>query len=177
MFRFGERFGHEGRLPALGPPFAEALGRFGHVVAPLRLVELHLLLRVCQEGEVGEGLLLAEVGGRRRGPTVHAARLEDLQLSSAGLGHPAAWRLGPLGHHAFALACLLSEAPEFVGALAAAQFHLGLQALEGGAQHPARQERIEDPELKETSVVIWSNMHLKRRPFKSLAFQALLEHH
>uniref|UniRef100_A0A8C0CHT6 Uncharacterized protein n=1 Tax=Balaenoptera musculus TaxID=9771 RepID=A0A8C0CHT6_BALMU len=139
----GQRLGHQ-----------RTLGRLGHVVAPLGLVELHLLLRVREEREVGERLLLAQVGGGRPAgdSAVHAAGLEDLELRRAGLGHAAAARrLGALGQHASAVRRRLpARAPRLVRALvaaAAAQLHLGLHALDAAAQHSAREERMDDPRV------------------------------
>uniref|UniRef100_A0A7N5KEV4 Uncharacterized protein n=1 Tax=Ailuropoda melanoleuca TaxID=9646 RepID=A0A7N5KEV4_AILME len=142
-------------LAAFGPRLAQALGRLGHIVAPLGLIELQLFLRVGEEREVGERLLLAQVGGGRPAgdSAVHAARLEDLQLGRAGLGHAAtaAGRLGALGQHASAVRrCRLpTGAPKLVRALvpAAAQLHLGLHALDAAAQHSAREERMDDPRV------------------------------
>uniref|UniRef100_A0A8C9DD03 Uncharacterized protein n=1 Tax=Prolemur simus TaxID=1328070 RepID=A0A8C9DD03_PROSS len=144
VLRLGQRLGHQRSLTALGPHLAQALGRLGHVVAPLGFIELQLFLGVCEEREVGERLLLAQVGGGRpAGDTaVHAAGLEDLQLSRAGLGHAAAatGRLGALGQHAFAVRRrrrLPAGAPRLVRALvpaaaaAAAQLLLGLRVLTG----------------------------------------------
>uniref|UniRef100_A0A8C6CIL9 Uncharacterized protein n=1 Tax=Moschus moschiferus TaxID=68415 RepID=A0A8C6CIL9_MOSMO len=148
----GQRLGHQRSLAALGAALARALGRLGHVVAPLGLVQLHLLLRVREEREVGERLLLAQVGGGRPAgdSAVHAAGLEDLELCRAGLGcaAAAAGRLGALGQHGSAVRRRLpARAPRFVRALAAAaaQLRLGLRALDAAAQHSAREERMEDP--------------------------------
>uniref|UniRef100_A0A452QJN7 Uncharacterized protein n=1 Tax=Ursus americanus TaxID=9643 RepID=A0A452QJN7_URSAM len=92
VLRLGQRLGHKRSLAAFGPRLAQALGRLGHIVAPLGLIELQLFLRVGEEREVGERLLFAQVGGGRPAgnSAVHAARLEDLQLGRAGLGHAAA---------------------------------------------------------------------------------------
>uniref|UniRef100_A0A4W2GAI3 Uncharacterized protein n=1 Tax=Bos indicus x Bos taurus TaxID=30522 RepID=A0A4W2GAI3_BOBOX len=147
----GQRLGHQRSLAALGAALARALGRLGHVVAPLGLIQLHLLLRVRKEREVGERLLLAQVGGGRPAgdSAVHAAGLEDLELRRAGLGRAAAaGRLGALGQHGSAVRRRLpSRAPRLVRALAAAaaQLHLGLRALDAAAQHSAREERMDDP--------------------------------
>uniref|UniRef100_A0A8D1ZAY4 Uncharacterized protein n=1 Tax=Sus scrofa TaxID=9823 RepID=A0A8D1ZAY4_PIG len=151
----GQRLGHQRSLAAFGPRLAQALGRLGHVVAPLGLIELHLFLGVREEREVGERLLLAQVGGRRPAgdSAVHAAGFEDLQLRRAGLGHAAAaGRLGALGQHASAVRRrrLPARAPRLVRALvaaAAAQLHLGLHALDAAAQHSAREERMDDPRV------------------------------
>uniref|UniRef100_A0A8C8Y0P3 Uncharacterized protein n=1 Tax=Panthera leo TaxID=9689 RepID=A0A8C8Y0P3_PANLE len=144
-------------LAAFGPRLAQALGRLGHIVAPLGLIELQLFLRVGEEREVGERLLLAQVGGGRPAgdSAVHAAGLEDLQLGRTGLGHAAtaAGRLGALGQHASAVrrCSLPTGAPRLVRALvpaaAAAQLHLGLHALDAAAQHSAREERMDDPRV------------------------------
>uniref|UniRef100_A0A8C4MQ93 Uncharacterized protein n=1 Tax=Equus asinus TaxID=9793 RepID=A0A8C4MQ93_EQUAS len=157
VLRLGERLGHQRSLAAFGPRLAQALGRLGHIVAPLGLIELQLLLRVREEGEVGERLLLAQVGGGRPAgdSAVHAAGLEDLQLRRAGLGHAAAAarRLGALGQHASAVRRRLpARAPGLVRALAAAaaaaaQPHLGLRALDAAAQHSAREERMDNPRV------------------------------
>uniref|UniRef100_A0A8C2RXW5 Uncharacterized protein n=1 Tax=Capra hircus TaxID=9925 RepID=A0A8C2RXW5_CAPHI len=128
----GQRLGHQRSLAGLGAALARALGRLGHVVAPLGLIQLRLLLRVREEREVGERLLLAQVGGGRPAgdSAVRAAGLEDLELRRAGLGRAAAaGRLGALGQHGSAVRRRLSSrAPRLVRALAAAaaQLHLGL---------------------------------------------------
>uniref|UniRef100_A0A8C9HW55 Uncharacterized protein n=1 Tax=Piliocolobus tephrosceles TaxID=591936 RepID=A0A8C9HW55_9PRIM len=145
VLRLGQRLGHQWTF-----------GRLGHIVAPLGLIKLQLFLGVREKREVGERLLLAQVGGwRPTGDTaVHTAGLEDLQLSRAGLGHAAAaaGRLGALGQHASAVRRrrLLAGAPRLVRALvaaAAAQLHLGLHALDAAAQHSAREERMDDPRV------------------------------
>uniref|UniRef100_A0A8C7BIZ2 Uncharacterized protein n=1 Tax=Neovison vison TaxID=452646 RepID=A0A8C7BIZ2_NEOVI len=147
VLRLGQRLGHKRSFAAFGPRLAQALGRLGHIVAPLGLIELQLFLRVGEE---------REVGGRPAGDSaVHAARLEDLQLGRAGLGHAAtaAGRLGALGQHTSAVrrCCLPTGAPRLVRALvpaaAAAQLHLGLHALDAAAQHSAREERMDDPRV------------------------------
>uniref|UniRef100_A0ABI7W808 Uncharacterized protein n=1 Tax=Felis catus TaxID=9685 RepID=A0ABI7W808_FELCA len=158
VLRLGQRLGHKRSLAAFGPRLAQALGRLGHIVAPLGLIELQLFLRVGEEREVGERLLLAQVGGGRPAgdSAVHAAGLEDLQLGRTGLGHAAAaaaGRLGALGQHASAVrrCSLPTGAPRLVRALvpaaAAAQLHLGLHALDAAAQHSAREERMDDPRV------------------------------
>uniref|UniRef100_A0A8C0KYG6 Uncharacterized protein n=1 Tax=Canis lupus dingo TaxID=286419 RepID=A0A8C0KYG6_CANLU len=169
VLRLGQRLGHERGLAALGARLAQALGRLGHVVAPLGLVQLQLLLRVGEEREVGERLLLAQVGGG--GPAgrsaVHAAGLEDLELGRAGLGRAAsasaaaaAGRLGALGQHASAVRRRPAPgAPSLVRALvraAAAQLQLGLRALDAAAQHPAREERMEDPRVCRPGGGLWA---------------------
>uniref|UniRef100_A0A8D2LM08 Uncharacterized protein n=1 Tax=Varanus komodoensis TaxID=61221 RepID=A0A8D2LM08_VARKO len=145
----GEVLGHERRGRLLAAPqapaaaaAAEALGRLGHVVAPLGLVELHLLLAVRQEGQVGERLLLAQVGGQRRA-ALHAARLEHLQLGRLGRRHPGrALGAGALGQHG--LAALggprrrrrrrrLLEAAQLLRPVVAAQPHVLRQALDSAA--------------------------------------------
>uniref|UniRef100_A0A452T7A1 Uncharacterized protein n=1 Tax=Ursus maritimus TaxID=29073 RepID=A0A452T7A1_URSMA len=65
VLRLGQRLGHKRSLAAFGPRLAQALGRLGHIVAPLGLIELQLFLRVGEEREVGERLLFAQVGGGR----------------------------------------------------------------------------------------------------------------
>uniref|UniRef100_A0A4W5P6X9 Uncharacterized protein n=1 Tax=Hucho hucho TaxID=62062 RepID=A0A4W5P6X9_9TELE len=71
--------------------------RLGHVITPLGLVEVHLLLCIGEHGQVGQGPLLAEVGGHRQ-PPLRATCTVHPQFPSLGtLGHP---RLAPLGCHA-----------------------------------------------------------------------------
>uniref|UniRef100_A0A8K9UZB9 Uncharacterized protein n=1 Tax=Oncorhynchus mykiss TaxID=8022 RepID=A0A8K9UZB9_ONCMY len=80
--------------------------RLGHVITPLGLVEVHLLLCIGEHGQVGQGPLLAKVGGHRQ-PPFRATCTVHPQFPSLGtLGHP---RLAPLGCHAnsFALSALL----------------------------------------------------------------------
>uniref|UniRef100_A0A8D0GSI0 Uncharacterized protein n=1 Tax=Sphenodon punctatus TaxID=8508 RepID=A0A8D0GSI0_SPHPU len=131
VLRLGEALGHEGRVLGFEPPPAEALGRLGHVIAPLGLVELHLLLGVGEEGEVGERLLLAQVGAARQ-PALHAARLEDLQL--ARLLH--ARRFGALLHHGLGRLARVLVASQLRVRPLLAQLHI-LEALEVAPQHLA----------------------------------------
>nr|BAC31892.1 unnamed protein product [Mus musculus] len=170
MLKLGQRLGHQRSLAALGPQFAQTLGCFGHIITPLRLIQLQLFLGVREKREVGERLLFAQVGGRQPAgdTTVHAAGLEDLQLRCTGLGHTAtaSCRLGALGQHASAVrrGCLSAGSPRLVRALvaaaaaAAAQLHLGLHALDAAAQHSACEERMDDPRVcrrKIFNVVVW----------------------
>uniref|UniRef100_A0A8C6HBS7 Uncharacterized protein n=1 Tax=Mus spicilegus TaxID=10103 RepID=A0A8C6HBS7_MUSSI len=168
MLRLGQRLGHQRSLAALGPQFAQTLGCFGHIITPLRLIQLQLFLGVREKREVGERLLFAQVGGRQPAgdTTVHAAGLEDLQLRCTGLGHTAtaSCRLGALGQHASAVrrGCLSAGSPRLVRALVAAaaatQLHLGLHALDAAAQHSACEERMDDPRVcrrKIFNVVVW----------------------
>uniref|UniRef100_A0A670I0D9 Uncharacterized protein n=1 Tax=Podarcis muralis TaxID=64176 RepID=A0A670I0D9_PODMU len=154
-----EVLGHERRrlLAAFEAPAAEALGRLGHVVAPLGLVQLHLLLAVRQEGQVGERLLLAQVRGQRPS-ALHAAGLEDLQLGRRLGRRHAAGALGAaaLLHHGLVAAVarrrrLLLVAPQrLLGPFVAAQLRVALQppdvvavaAAAAAAKHllPARRE-------------------------------------
>uniref|UniRef100_A0A8C1HJI9 Uncharacterized protein n=1 Tax=Cyprinus carpio carpio TaxID=630221 RepID=A0A8C1HJI9_CYPCA len=69
---------------------------FAHVVAPFGLIELHLLLGVCQHGQVGQGPLFAKVGWHRDAPLC-AAHTVHLQLAPCH----ALWHAGlaPLGSH------------------------------------------------------------------------------
>uniref|UniRef100_A0A8D0BIM5 Uncharacterized protein n=1 Tax=Salvator merianae TaxID=96440 RepID=A0A8D0BIM5_SALMN len=149
-----EVLGHERRrlLTALeAPAAAEALGRLGHVVAPLGLVQLHLLLAVRQEGQVGERLLLAQVRGHRRHAAFHAARLEHLQLGRLRRRHPSGGSLGvgALLHHGLVAALggqrrrrRLLEAPQPLWPFFPVQLHalllLLLQALDAVAAAAAK---------------------------------------
>uniref|UniRef100_A0A5F9DT96 Uncharacterized protein n=1 Tax=Oryctolagus cuniculus TaxID=9986 RepID=A0A5F9DT96_RABIT len=85
------RLGHQRSVAALGAQLAQTLGRLGHVVAPCRLTQLQLLLGVGEKREVGERLLLAQVGGR--GPRGHGCPTLQRQQ-----GSPAApWKPGGAG--------------------------------------------------------------------------------
>ncbi len=72
-------------------------GSFAHVVAPFGLIELHLLLGVCQHGQVGQGPLFPKAG-RHRDASLRAAHAVHLQLAPCH----ALWHAGfpPLGSHA-----------------------------------------------------------------------------
>uniref|UniRef100_A0A4W3GFQ5 Uncharacterized protein n=1 Tax=Callorhinchus milii TaxID=7868 RepID=A0A4W3GFQ5_CALMI len=78
MLRFGQRFRH-GSVSVFQPSFPKRVSWLGHVIAPPRLIQMHLLLGVGQEGEVRQRFLLPQVGEASVGPT-----LEHLQLSGSG---------------------------------------------------------------------------------------------
>lgn len=103
VVRFGQVAGELGtNRPSTGRGFGLAhlqmsRSSFAHVVTPFGLIKLHLLLGICQHGQVGQGPLLAEVGWHRDA-SLRAAHTVHLQLAPCHtLWHTG---LAPLGSHA-----------------------------------------------------------------------------
>uniref|UniRef100_A0A8C6LXK7 Uncharacterized protein n=1 Tax=Nothobranchius furzeri TaxID=105023 RepID=A0A8C6LXK7_NOTFU len=93
---------------------------FGHVIAPLWLIEMQLLLSICENSQVRHRPLLAKIGGNRASCPIN---LEFTTLCA--LGHS---RLGPLSCHtnsfAICLAVCLSAVRPFHIQISFSAFHI-----------------------------------------------------
>uniref|UniRef100_A0A3B3R820 Uncharacterized protein n=1 Tax=Paramormyrops kingsleyae TaxID=1676925 RepID=A0A3B3R820_9TELE len=130
---------HERRRPAparrLGLARLEVGGaRLGHVIAPLVLIEVHLLLGVGEDGQVGERPLLAEVRGHRQA-ALGAPAPEDTQLAARrALGDAL---LASLGRHSCSLGVRLAVRVA-VALLLRLQLHAS--AFHASPEHPSCRE-------------------------------------